>query len=194
MKRTHDVAVMIGSLRRNGYSQRVADALVSRSPETLALRFVPIGGLPIYNQDEDPDPPAPHGDLRSSLRRADAILFVTPEYNRGVPGGLKNAIDIGSRPYGESVFAGKPAAIVSQSPGTIGGALANHALRSTLMFLDMPTMAQPEMYLGEVAEAVGPGGIVANAAVANLIDQFLASFVSWVDLHAHGQSSREMAA
>ena len=194
MTRTHDIAIIVGSLRRDGFSQRVADALVSRSPATLAMRIVPIGGLPMYNQDEDASPPAAHVEFRSSLRRADAVLFVTPEYNRGVPGVLKNAIDIGSRPAGESVFVGRPAAIVSQSPGPLGGALANHALRPTLTFLDMPTLAQPEIYLGQVAEAVGPGGSVSSAAVAALLDRFLAALADWVGLHAQTHSSKELAA
>lgn len=193
MTRIYDVAVLVGSLRRDSFSQRVAGALIARSSAILALRIVSIGHLSIYNQDEDASPPTSHSDFRASLRRADAVLFVTPEYNRGVPGGLKNAIDIGSRPYGESVFASRPAAIVSQSPGDLGGALANHALRPTLMFLDMPTMAQPEMYLTNVVKAVGPDGTVANPATAASLDQFLASFAAWVELHAPVRSSEELA-
>ena len=194
MTRTFDVAVLIGSLRRDGFSRRVADALMQRSPPSLSLRIVPIGKLPLYNQDDDDHAPAEHSDFRLTLRRADAVLFVTPEYNRSVPGALKNAIDVGSRPYGESVFAGLPAAVVSQSPGMLGGALANHALRPTLMFLDMPTMAQPEMYIGQVAEAVGAAGEIADAALAALFDRFLAAFVAWVDLHTRRDASQELAA
>ena len=194
MTRIYDVAVLIGSLRHDSFSQRVADALTARSPTTLALRVVPFVGLPTYNQDEDDNPPVEYTDFRASLGGADAVLFITPEYNRGVPGGLKNAIDVGSRPYGKSVFAGLPAAIVSQSPGMLGGALANHALRPTLMFLDMPTMAQPEMYVGQVDEAVGTGGKIADAAVAALIDRFLASFDAWIELHAKSRSAMELAA
>lgn len=181
---THDIAVLLGSLRYDGFSLRLAQALAYLAPVQLSLRIVPIGDLPLYNQDLDDTPPRPWADLRAALRPAAGVLFVTPEHNRSVPAGLKNAVDIASRPYGQNVFAGKPAAVISQSPGSMGGFGANHALRQSLMFLDMPTMQQPEAYLAHSDKLLGPGGAVLDEGTRSFLSDFIGAYARWVDLHA----------
>src|SRR5437868_604208 len=148
MARKRDIVVIVGSLREGSFSRKTARALITLSPEQLALEIVEIGGLSLYNQDLDPDrAPAPWLAFRERVRRADGVLFVTPEYNRSIPGVLKNAIDVGSRPYGKSAWERKPAAAVSVTPGSLGAFGANHHLRQACVFLDMPMMQQPEAYL-----------------------------------------------
>ena len=139
------VAVVVGSLRKDSFNRKMALALKAMAPASLALQLVEIGNLPLYNQDDDAAPPAASAAFKQAIADADAVLFVTPEYNRSVPGVLKNAIDIASRPYGKSAWDGKPAAVVSVSPGAIGGFGANHHLRQSLVFLNMPTMGHVEL-------------------------------------------------
>ncbi len=135
MSQVYSVAVVVGSLRKDSYNRKVARALSELAPSSLALRIVEIGDLPLYNEDVEADaPPEAWKRFRDEIRRSDAVLFVTPEYNRSVPGCLKNAIDVGSRPYGQSAWGGKPTAVVSVSPGAIGGFGANHAVRSRWCF------------------------------------------------------------
>jgi chromate reductase, NAD(P)H dehydrogenase (quinone) len=189
MSDTPSVAVLVGSLRANGYSLRLAQALIKLAPERLSLRLVGIGDLPLYNQDLETAPPAPWTAFRQAVREASAVLFVTPEYNRSVPGLLKNAIDVGSRPYGQSVFDRKPAAIVSQSPGAIGGFGANHAIRQSLVFLNMPTLQQPEAYIGNTAGLFGDDGAVKEDATRAFLASFMAAFAAWIDLHAAGRQA-----
>ena len=184
MTSTYDVAVLVGSLRKDGYSSRFASVLSELSPPHISCRIVGIGDLPLYNQDLDDTPPEPWETLRQSIRGAAAVLFVTPEYNRSVPGVLKNAIDIASRPYGQNVFDGKPAAIVSQTPGTMGGFGANHALRQSLVFLNMPTLPQPEVYLANVASMFDDTGALTNDATRSFLASFMQSFAEWIDRHA----------
>jgi chromate reductase, NAD(P)H dehydrogenase (quinone) len=193
MELSYPVAVVVGSLRANSLSGSIARALMARAPQSLHMFIVPIDSLPLYNSDTDDNPPQAYVDFRRAIASASAVLFVTPEYNRGVPGALKNAIDIGSRPYGQNAFDGKPAAIVSQSPGSIGGALANHALRPTLMFLNMPTLTQPEMYLSHSADLLGSDGLPTSEKVANLFDGFLGEFESWVVRHAQATGAASVA-
>jgi chromate reductase, NAD(P)H dehydrogenase (quinone) len=194
MELSYPVAVLVGSLRANSLSGSIARALMARAPQSLHMFIVPIDSLPLYNSDTDDNPPQAYVDFRRAIASASAVLFVTPEYNRGVPGALKNAIDIGSRPYGQNAFDGKPAAIVSQSPGSIGGALANHALRPTLMFLNMPTLTQPEMYLSHSADMLDSDGQPASDSVANLLDGFLQEFECWVVKHAGVATASSAAA
>ena len=146
MAAERSLAVLVGSLRKASITRRVADALAGLAPPNLRLAQVAIGMLPHYDQDADDEerPPEPWLAFRQTIRGADAVLFVTPEYNRSVPGVLKNAIDVGSRPYGESAWNGKPAAVVSVTPGAMGGFGANHAIRQSLVFLNMPVLQQPE--------------------------------------------------
>ena len=181
MPESLDVAVLVGSLRRESYTRRVAVALGRLAPPPLKLEIVGIGDLPLYNQDlETAEPPAPWTRFRDRLRAADAVLFATPEYNRSVPAVLKNAIDVGSRPYGRSVFAMKPAAVVSVSPGALGAFGANHHLRQSLVFLDMPTLQQPEVYLGGAANLVDEQGNITNDGTREFLSTFMAAFSRWI--------------
>ena len=175
----YDVAVIVGSLKPGGLSARLAAAL-TMPPPSIALRLAPIAALPLYGEDLEVDVPPPVAGFRRCLGEADAVLFVTPEYNRSIPGGLKNALDIASRPYGQSVLEGKPAAVASQSPGALGGFGANHALRQTLVFLNMPAMPQPELYLGRADTALGPGGEVSDPDVLALLQSFMDTFEAWI--------------
>ena len=153
MSHTFQVAVLVGSLRKDSFNRKAANALAELAPDSLDLRFVAIGDLPHYDEDvEAAGVPAEWTRFREEVGAADAVLFVSPEYNRSVPGALKNAIDVGSRPYGSSVWSKKPAAVMTVSPGAIGGVGANHHLRQSLVFLDMPAMQQPEAYIGNAAK------------------------------------------
>lgn len=192
MSLSHDIAILLGSLRKDGYSSRLAHALTELSPARLRFSIVGIGDLPLYNQDLDGSPPAPWELLRQSIRSASAVLFVTPEYNRSVPGVLKNAVDIASRPYGHNVFDSKPAAIVSQSPGALGGFGANHALRQSLVFLNMPTLQQPEVYLANVAAMFDSAGALTSEATRTFLASFMQSFAEWIDRHASAQIAQDV--
>jgi chromate reductase len=182
MPQQSSVAVLIGSLRKQSFNRRAAHALIALAPANLKLEIVEIGGLPLYDQDLDEEnrPPKPWVDFRDAVRGKDAVLFVTPEYNRSVPGVLKNAIDVGSRPYGKSVWDKKPAAIMSVSPGAIGAFGANHHLRQSLVFLDMPTMQQPEAYVGNAASLLDEAGNLAEKS-RDFFLSFLNSFSLWID-------------
>jgi chromate reductase, NAD(P)H dehydrogenase (quinone) len=178
------IAILVGSLRKGSFSRKMAEALIALAPDTLSLEIVEIGELPLYNQDLDTDPPPPAWvAFRDAVRPVDGLLFITPEYNRSVPAALKNAIDVGSRPYGKSVWSGKPGAIVSVSPGAIGAFGANHHLRQSLVFLDVPTMQQPEAYIGGAATLFNEQGGMANEATKTLLTRFMASFAAWVETH-----------
>src|SRR6185503_5625829 len=144
----YKIAIIVGSLRKDSINRKVALSLCAMSHERLNCDIVPIGDLPLYNQESDGNPPEEYVRFRKEIAAADGVLFVTPEYNRGIPGVLKNAIDVGSRPYGQNVWNQKPAAIVSASPGSIGGFGANHQVRQAAVFLNMPVMQHPEAYLG----------------------------------------------
>lgn len=175
-----DVVGIVGSLRRQSLSRRLALALGSVAPAALKVDLVAIGDLALYNQDEDADPPAPWREFRARVRRAQAVLFVTPEYNRSIPGALKNAIDVGSRPYGHSAWNGKPCAVVSCSPGAQGAFGANHHLRQCLVFLNMPVMQQPEAYIGGVDKLVDDQGGFINPATREFCRVFMESFERWI--------------
>jgi chromate reductase, NAD(P)H dehydrogenase (quinone) len=173
-------AVVVGSLRKGSFSRMAAKALCALAPE-LECEFVEIGDLPLYNQDLDEQAvPQQWAAFRARIHSADAVLFVTPEYNRSVPGVLKNAIDVGSRPYGQSVWAKKPAAVVSVSPGALGAFGANHHLRQSLVYLDMPTMQQPEAYIGGAAKLFDAQGELANDDTREFLRRFMASFAAWI--------------
>jgi chromate reductase len=158
----------------------VANALVELAPAVLKLSIIEIGHLPIYNQDGDENPPAAWTQFRERIRVANAVLFVTPEHNRSVPAALKNALDIGSRPYGNSAWSGKPGAVVSASPGAIGGFGANHHLRQSLVFLNVPAMAQPEAYLGGADKLFDPHGKLANDGTRKFLQDFMRAFDAWI--------------
>ena len=177
---TTDVAVLIGSLRRESLTRKIAHNLIARAPETLKMEIVEIGDLPLYNQDLEAAAPPAWDAFRAHMRAMQAVLFVTPEYNRLVPAALKNAIDVGSRPHGDSVWRGKPCAIVSASPGARGGFGANHDLRHSLVFLDMPVMMQPEAYIGGADKLVDADGKITNAATAEFLASFMNKFAVWI--------------
>jgi chromate reductase len=162
----------------------MAKALIASAPESLSLEVIEIGQLPLYNQDIDDDPPILWTEFRDQVKAFDGFLFVTPEYNRSVPAVLKNAIDVGSRPYGKSVWAGKPGAVMSVSPGAIGGFGANHHLRQSLVFLDVPTMAQPEAYIGNAANLFDERGDLANDSIRGFVSKFLQAFAAWIERHS----------
>ena len=183
MPEFRDVAVLVGSLRRASWTRRVAVALGRVAPPTLKLEIIEIGDLPLYNQDlETDDPPAPWTRLRERIRAADAVMFVTPEYNRSVPAVLKNAIDVGSRPPVKSAWRGKPAAVVSVSPGVLAAFGANHHLRQSLVGVDMPTLQQPEVYLGNVAELVDEQGEITNDGTRQFLTKFMNTFAQWIEI------------
>jgi chromate reductase len=153
--------------------------------DRLNMQIIEIGDLPLYNPElEDGGVPA-WQRFRDAVAPLSGIMFVTPEYNRSVPAALKNAIDVGSRPYGQSVWAGKPAGILSQSPGALGGFGANHHLRQSLVFLDMPAMQQPEAYLGHSANLFAADGTLADGSGKDFVATFVAAFADWVKLHAN---------
>lgn len=180
MDGTRDIAVMVGSLRKASINRKVAHALAELAPASLKLSVIDIGHLPIYNQDGDESPPAAWTQFRERIRAADALLFVTPEHNRSVPAALKNAIDVGSRPYGKSVWNGKPGAVVSASPSNIGGFGANHHLRQSLVFLNIPTMAQPEAYLGGADKLFDAHGKLTNDGTRKFLQDFMRAFDMWI--------------
>lgn len=180
----YDVAVLVGSLRKGSFSRAVADNLTVLAGDELKLRTVEIGELPLYNPDLDEQtPPAAWVKFRTAVVGADAVLFVTPEYNRSVPGLLKNALDVGSRPYGKSVWQGKPAAIVSVSPGVLGAFGANHHLRQPLVFLDMPVMQQPEAYISKVGDLLDKDGKLTSDGTKAFLNGFLTAFATWIGKH-----------
>ncbi|MGH8041024.1 MAG: NADPH-dependent FMN reductase [Rudaea sp.] len=178
---TIDVAVLVGSLRKDSLNRKFARVLSGLAPASLRLEIVEIGDLPLYNIDLETAPPPAWVVFRERMQRAQAVLFVTPEYNRSVPGALKNAIDVGSRPYGHSVWSGKPAAIVSVSPGAVGGFGANHHLRQSLVFLDMPTLQQPEAYIGGAEKLLDAQGALATDATREFLAKYLRAFAAWIE-------------
>ncbi|MEO5559048.1 MAG: NADPH-dependent FMN reductase [Dokdonella sp.] len=180
-----DVVVLVGSLRKESLNRKLAKALIEIAPAALQLEIVEIRDLPLYNADHDEaDVPPAYTTFRERLRRAHGVLFVTPEYNRSVPGALKNAIDVGSRPYGKSVWSGKPAAIVSASPGAIGGFGANHHLRQSLVFLDMPALQQPEAYISGVDKLFDEEGRLTNDSTRQFLGKFMQAYAAWLDRNA----------
>jgi chromate reductase len=181
MDKVHDVAVLVGSLRRDSINRKVAHALAGLAPDGLTLSIIEIGQLPIYNQDGEETPPPEWTAFRERIRAADAVVFVTPEYNRSVPAVLKNAIDVGSRPYGKSAWNGKPGAVVSASLGAIGGFGAHHHLRQSLVFLNVPAMAQPEAYIGGADKLFDVNGQLINEGTRKFLQDFMQSYAEWIE-------------
>lgn len=181
MPQPRRIAVVVGSLRKDSVTRKVARAIEAAAPAHLTFEEVPIGELALFNQDEESTPPPPYVAFRDRIRSADAVLFATPEYNRSVPGALKNAIDVGSRPYGHSVWNGKPAAIVSVSPGALGAFGANHHLRQSLVFLNMPVMQQPEAYVGGALRLFDERGELIDQTTAEFVRGFATAFSDWIE-------------
>jgi chromate reductase, NAD(P)H dehydrogenase (quinone) len=175
-----NVAVLVGSLRKESFNRKLARAAIELAPPALKLEILEIGQLPLYNQDLEVEPlPAPWAEFRQRLRAVQAVLFVTPEYNRSVPGVLKNAIDVASRPKETSVLRGKPAAVISVSTGAIGGFGANHHLRQSLVFLNMPALPE-EAYIGQAASLFDQEGKLSKPDTREFVSKFLAAFDRWI--------------
>jgi chromate reductase len=177
----YKIAIIVGSLREGSINRKVARSICGIRGDDLDCSMIEIGDLPLYNQDHDANPPEQYVRFRKQIAEADGVLFVSPEYNRGIPGVLKNAIDVGSRPYGQSAFDKKPAAIVTVSPGSIGGFGANHQIRQAAVFLNMPVMAQPEAYLGHVTDdSFDESGCLKDGPLKDLVTKLAHAFHDWV--------------
>lgn len=175
------VAVIIGSLRKGAYSRMMANALIELAPESLAMGIVEIGDLTFFNQDIEDNPPASWIEFRDKIRPVDAVLFVTPEYNRSVPAPIKNAVDIGSRPPKASVWDGKIGTVVSTSPGPLGGVSANHILRQSLVNVNFLAMAQPSVSVGNVHKLFDENGKLTDEGTKKYLSSFMATFADWID-------------
>ena len=175
-----NIAVLVGSLRQASLTRKVAGAMIVRAPSGVSARIVEIGDLPLYNEDLEAAVPAPWARFRSEIAASDAVLWVTPEYNRSIPGCLKNALDVGTRPAGKSVFNGKPAAIASVTPYKLGGMAANHALRQALVFPNLPVMPQPEAYISGAGELFDDANELKDASTAKFLTSFMAAFATWI--------------
>jgi len=189
---SYKIAIIVGSLRKDSLNRKVARSICALRGDRLDCSMIEIGDLPLYNQDLDTDPPAQWTRFREQVAAADGVLFCSPEYNRGIPGVLKNAIDVGSRPYGQSVFDKKPAAIVTASPGSIGGFGSNHQIRQACVFLNMPVMQQPEAYLGHVTDdSFDAAGCLKEGPLKDLVTNLAHAFHDWVEMI---QRSRQLLA
>jgi chromate reductase, NAD(P)H dehydrogenase (quinone) len=178
----YKIAIIAGSLRKGSINRRIAQSICALRGDNLDCSMVEIGDLPLYNADLDDNPPPQWVRFREQIAAADGVLFVSPEYNRGIPGALKNAIDVGSRPYGKSVFDKKPGAIVTASTGSIGGFGANHQIRQACVFLNMPVMQQPEAYLGHVSdESFDADGCLKDGPLKDLVTVLAHAFAGWVE-------------
>ena len=176
------IAVIVGSLRKESYNLKTAKALIALAPESLSLEILDISQLPFFNEDLEATPPNEWIAFRKQIAAADGLLFLTPEYNRSVPGVLKNALDVGSRPYGQNSWNGKPGAVVSVSIGNICGFGANHHLRQSLVFVNVPTMAQPEAYIGGATDLFDDNGNLTNDSTKDFLKDFMAAFEKWVGI------------
>jgi chromate reductase len=175
------VAVLVGSLRKDSINRRLAHAIAKLAPERFSFQQLEIGDLPLYNQDRDGDMPEPALRLKREVGAADALLFVTPEYNRSIPGVLKNALDTASRPYGQNAFARKPGGVIGTSSGAIGTALAQQHLRNVLAYLDVPLLNQPEAYVQYSENLVDDAGTVTDEKKRAFLQTWVKAYVAWVD-------------
>jgi chromate reductase, NAD(P)H dehydrogenase (quinone) len=178
---TRKVAVLLGSLRQDSINRKLALAIAKLAPQRFSFEHIAIGDVPLYNQDQDANPPEPVKRLKREIEAADALLFVTPEYNRSVPGVLKNAIDAASRPYGKNSFAGKPGGVLGASIGAIGTAVAQQHLRTVLAYLDVPTLGQPEAFLTFTDGLIDNAGTVNNDKTRAFLQGWVDRYVGWVD-------------
>ena len=179
----HDVVVIVGSLRKASFSLKIANALAKLAPATLKLDVVTLHGISFFNQDLESAPPADWLKFRETLQRSNGVLFITPEYNRSIPGVLKNAIDVGSRPYGKSSFNGKPTGIISNSPGPLGGVSAAKHLQTILPGICGPIMQQPEIYLNGVGDAFNDKGELVKESLQTVFKQYIDAFAAHVEKH-----------
>jgi chromate reductase len=175
------VGVIVGSLRQGAYTRFLGRAVMELAPSSWKTTDIPIGDLPLYNQDLETDNPPPAWTaFRAAIARTDGVLLITPEYNRGMPGALKNAFDVGSRPWGHSIWNGRPSAVISMTPGALGAMSAHQQVRHTLSILNSPTMPGPEMYLHSAASLFDANGKLTNAELRDLLKSFLAAFEVWI--------------
>jgi len=183
---TTKIGIIIGSLRKESFCRKLAKTLISLTPANFEMKEIPINELAMFNQDfeDEGQTPAAWTTFRTSLKQLDAVLFITPEYNRSVPAVIKNAIDIGSRPYGKNIWDGKPGAVISISPGGLSAFGANHHLRQSLVFLNIPTMSQPEAYIGNAATLFDNNGTLINETTRQFLLQFMTSFATWIKTNA----------
>lgn len=175
------IGIILGSLRKGAYSRCVANCLIENAPESLELKIIGIGDLPLYNQDFDADYPAPYLKFKEEVKAVDGLIFITPEHNRSIPAALKNALDVGSRPWGQSVWSGKPGAIISLSPGALSGFGANHHLRQPCSFLNIYMMSSPECYLGGIDKGIDENGKLSCDKTVSFLNDFMTSYVKWIN-------------
>lgn len=178
---TKKIAVIVGSLRKESYNRKIAEEMIRLSEGKLEMKIVEIADLPLYTEDLDQNPPEAWISFREQIKGADGLLIVSPEYNRTIPGALKNAVDVGSRPYGSSVWPGKPGAVVTSSISSLGGLAANHHIRQAFVFVDVPLMQQPEAYIGNAAEIFKEDGKTLVADTEKFLSDFIDSFHQWVE-------------
>ena len=190
------VAVIVGSLRKKSLTRKVAKAMVSVAPDNLQCRLIEIGDLALYNEDLEENPPASWRRFRDDIEAHDAILFLTPEYNRSLSGSIKNAIDVGSRPEGENLFEGKPGGVVSVTPYKLGAFGANHALRQTFVYLNIPVMQQPEAYISDAANLFGSNDEFKHEDTREFFSKYMAAYARWVEtiVNASGREDFEAGA
>ena len=179
------IGVLVGSLRKESFSKKLLKTLKEVTPDSIELENVEIGNLPLYNQDYDDEgnPPSEYTNFRKNMKKYEGFLFITPEYNRTMPAVIKNALDVGSRPYGESIWDGKPGAVISVSPGALGGFGANHQIRQALVFLNVPAMQQPEAYIGDIADYMDESGNIKNESTLEYLKSIMESFAEWVKIN-----------
>lgn len=178
-----NIGVVVGSLRKESWNRKLALVLMKLAPPSLKMEIVEIGQLPLYNQDLDDEgqPPKAWTTFREQMKTKDGFLFVTPEYNRSVAAPMKNAIDVGSRPYGKSVWGGKPGAVISASPGAMGGFGANHHLRQSFVFLDVFCMQQPEAYISDVSHVLDANGNIIKEETREFLRKYIEAYAKWVE-------------
>ena len=178
------IAVLVGSLRKESFNRKIANKLIELAPDSLEMEIVEIGDLAHYNEDLDTDTPLQSWvDFREKIKSVDGVLFVTPEYNRTFSGVLKNAIDVGSRPYGKSVWHGKPGAVASVTKSALGAFGANHTLRQSMVFLNVPMMQQPEAYIGNVQKLFKEDGELVSET-KDFLKKYIDAYAQWVELHS----------
>lgn len=173
------IGIVVGSIRKDSFNRRLADALTKLAPPNFAFKHLRIDDLPLYNQDDDDSPSAAAKRLKAEVLACQGLLFVTPEYNRSLPGVLKNALDHASRPYGKSAWAGKPAGVIGTSPGNVGTAVAQQHLRVILAYLDVPTLGQPEAYIHFKDGLIDQNGNIGSAS-HNFLQEWMDRYVAWV--------------
>ena len=179
-----NVAILVGSLRKESFNRKVAKALITIGCDPLKFDIVEFSQLPLYNQDDEANPPPSVVEFKRRIAAADAVLFVTPEYNRSMPGALKNAIYAASRPYGKNAWDGKPGAVISVSLGALGAFGANHHLRQSMVFLNVPMMPQPEAYISNAKALFDDKGILIDNSTRAFLQKFLQAFASWIARNA----------